>query len=219
MRMVSGGGIYLMVSYLMSYCFALRLLNPILEFLMIPLAGWESSIADFKGLLRVRCFLWLVGHERILTNADRTRRHLTCDSRCSICSVSKEDIDHALRHCLIASSVWNQIICMDGLLSAWSLHIQCLMVETDSLDAYCLIMEPDDVCGGSTLLPYTLDLISRPWEVRIHHVRRSGNVLADRMTKLASTSDLLVHRYIDLPPDCHGIIANEVSVEAATTVP
>ncbi|KAK8477357.1 hypothetical protein V6N11_021587 [Hibiscus sabdariffa] len=100
----------------------------------------------------------------------------------------------------------------EGLLSTWSLHIHYLIAETDSLDAYRLITEPDVVCGGSTLLPHILELISRPWDVRVQHICRSSNGLADRMANLASPSDLLIHRYVDPPHVCRDIIVSEAAV-------
>ncbi|KAK8507305.1 hypothetical protein V6N12_008646 [Hibiscus sabdariffa] len=51
--------------------------------------------------------------------------------------------------------------------------------------------------GSSTLLAFLMDLLDRPWEVRLEHVRRSGNALADRMAKKASGNDLIVCRFLD----------------------
>ncbi|KAK8978637.1 hypothetical protein V6N11_055623 [Hibiscus sabdariffa] len=51
---------------------------------------------------------------------------------------------------------------LEGLLSAWSLNIQYLMVETDCFGVYRLIMEANATHNGSTLLQYILELISRP---------------------------------------------------------
>ncbi|KAK8529166.1 hypothetical protein V6N12_059954 [Hibiscus sabdariffa] len=80
-------------------------------------------------------------------------------------------------------------------------------------------MEPNVACGGSTLLPYILELISRPWKVRMQHVCRGDNILDDRMAKMALEYDLIVHRYLDPPFDCQNIVAKEAGVEAATVLP
>ncbi|KAK8984296.1 hypothetical protein V6N11_029612 [Hibiscus sabdariffa] len=114
---------------------------------------------------------------------------------------------------VLHSELWGLL---EGLLSAWSLNIPCLLVEIDSLEAYHIISEPKAACGGSTLVPYILVLISRPWEVRLHHFRRSGNVLADRTAKLAPVLDFIIHRYLDPPSDHLDIIAEEAVGEVST---
>ncbi|KAL4281998.1 hypothetical protein GQ457_03G033050 [Hibiscus cannabinus] len=90
---------------------------------------------------------------------------------------------------VLDSKLWGLF---EVLLSTWSLNIQCLMVETDRLDAYRLIMELNAESGGFTLIPYILELISRPWEVRLQHGRRSGNTLVDRIANIASEIDLFI---------------------------
>ncbi|KAK8578762.1 hypothetical protein V6N12_069106 [Hibiscus sabdariffa] len=54
-------------------------------------------IAGFKGLPRVQTFLWLIFHDRVLTNVERGRRRLTQDCSCTICGVIEGDLDHILR--------------------------------------------------------------------------------------------------------------------------
>ncbi|KAK9028235.1 hypothetical protein V6N11_068045 [Hibiscus sabdariffa] len=71
-------------------------------------------IAEFKGLPRVRMFLWLVCHERVLMNAERRRRRLTQDSSCAICGDDREDLDHLLRFCPSTIWFWNQLIRSDA---------------------------------------------------------------------------------------------------------
>ncbi|CAN1122461.1 Putative ribonuclease H protein At1g65750 [Linum perenne] len=54
---------------------------------------WRS-IWKWEGPNRVRHFLWLIAHEKVLTNSERCRRHLTDDSRCHRCPNSVEDVLH-----------------------------------------------------------------------------------------------------------------------------
>ncbi|KAK8548099.1 hypothetical protein V6N12_061021 [Hibiscus sabdariffa] len=137
----------------------------------------------------------------VLRDADR-RWIMGYTKRLGVCSV-------------LDSELWGLF---EGLLSAWSLHIRYLLVETNSLEAYRIITEPSAACGGSTLVPYILELISRPWEVRLSHVRRNENALADHMAKMALASDFIVHKYLDLPLDCLGLIEEEATGEAVTVV-
>ncbi|KAK8482274.1 hypothetical protein V6N11_019775 [Hibiscus sabdariffa] len=99
----------------------------------------------------------------------------------------------------------------ESLLSVWSLSIRRLVVETDSLGAYRLIKEYIGSCG-STLLPYILDLIARPWEIQLRHVRRGSNTLADRVAKLVTEEDFLCHRYIDPPSSCIGVLLTKAAL-------
>ncbi|KAK8533234.1 hypothetical protein V6N12_076510 [Hibiscus sabdariffa] len=72
-----------------------------------PTDFW-AVIAKFRGLPKVRNFLWLVCHLRVLTNAEQLRRHMKNDGSCSLCGFPREDIDHVLRHCPVAISVRSQ---------------------------------------------------------------------------------------------------------------
>ncbi|CAL1403368.1 unnamed protein product [Linum trigynum] len=48
---------------------------------------------------RVRSFLWLMNHDRLFTNAERGRRHLTTKKGCKICGVDLETTIHVVRDC------------------------------------------------------------------------------------------------------------------------
>ncbi|CAN1173743.1 Putative ribonuclease H protein At1g65750 [Linum perenne] len=60
----------------------------------------------WMGPSRVRHFLWLVAHDRILTNAERRRRHLTDVAACQRCRAGIEDTLHVVRDCKLAREVW-----------------------------------------------------------------------------------------------------------------
>ncbi|KAK9047572.1 hypothetical protein V6N11_053411 [Hibiscus sabdariffa] len=80
---------------------------------------WDA-INRFRGLPKVQTFLWLVSHYWLLTNAERVRRHMTNDSSCALCGFPFEDIDHVLRHCPVATSIWSQFVrlaCLDEFLA------------------------------------------------------------------------------------------------------
>ncbi|CAN1768663.1 Putative ribonuclease H protein At1g65750 [Linum perenne] len=59
---------------------------------------------------RVRHFLWLVTHDRILTNAERRRRHLTEADAYQRCRVCTEDTLHAVHDCQVAREIWSFFI-------------------------------------------------------------------------------------------------------------
>ncbi|KAL4297850.1 hypothetical protein GQ457_12G028930 [Hibiscus cannabinus] len=75
-----------------------------------PCENLWKTLNGFKGLPRVKMFLRLVCHEKILTNEERACRHLTLDHNCGFMS---EGIDHTFRGCHVAAMLWGSLICSD----------------------------------------------------------------------------------------------------------
>ncbi|CAN1848080.1 Putative ribonuclease H protein At1g65750 [Linum perenne] len=69
---------------------------------------WKT-IWNWKGPNRIRHFLWLVGHGRIMTNVERVRHHFGQDTDCNRCPGTPEDIIHALWDCKAAREVWMKL--------------------------------------------------------------------------------------------------------------
>lgn len=69
-----------------------------------------NTIWQWQGPQRVRTFLWLGYHERILTNVERARRHLSASNNCRVCNGGTETILHALRNFPGAHYVWSKLI-------------------------------------------------------------------------------------------------------------
>ncbi|KAL8143934.1 hypothetical protein V2J09_016966 [Rumex salicifolius] len=74
----------------------------------------QSDVGDIFRVLwrikvpeRIRMFLWLGVHGRLMKNAERFRRHLTSDPRCAVCSDGEETLLHLFRDCRKAKCVWN----------------------------------------------------------------------------------------------------------------
>ncbi|CAN1782187.1 Putative ribonuclease H protein At1g65750 [Linum perenne] len=64
----------------------------------------------WAGPSQIRHFLWLVAHDRILTNAEHRRRHLTDVDDCQRCRSSIEDTLRVIRDCRVAKEVWSYFI-------------------------------------------------------------------------------------------------------------
>ncbi|CAN1840120.1 Putative ribonuclease H protein At1g65750 [Linum perenne] len=64
----------------------------------------------WKGPNRVKHFLWLVAHNRLLTNAERHKRHMSTDDSCRLCPDSVEDAIHIIRDCRVAKKLWNEFL-------------------------------------------------------------------------------------------------------------
>lgn len=69
-----------------------------------------TGIWNLQAPQRLKFFLWLVVHERLMTNAHRVQRNLATDPSCRICSHHEEDINHILRHCNLAKEVWANLL-------------------------------------------------------------------------------------------------------------
>ncbi|CAI0547219.1 unnamed protein product, partial [Linum tenue] len=59
---------------------------------------------------RVRSFLWLMNHDRLFTNAERGRRHLTTEKGCKICGADLETTIHIIRDCPFARATWADML-------------------------------------------------------------------------------------------------------------
>lgn len=55
---------------------------------------------------RLKSFLWLVMHGRLLTNQMRLIRNLSDSDICPRCMAAREDMDHLLRGCSKAKTIW-----------------------------------------------------------------------------------------------------------------
>ncbi|KAK9001422.1 hypothetical protein V6N11_083206 [Hibiscus sabdariffa] len=63
---------------------------------------------------RIRVFLWMVLHQRLMTNVERVRRGLSSDPSCPSCGCCYESILHILRDCPPTRCFWQPIIpCSD----------------------------------------------------------------------------------------------------------
>ncbi|CAN1156116.1 Putative ribonuclease H protein At1g65750 [Linum perenne] len=80
---------------------------------------WKNTW-QWKGPNRVRHFLWLAAHDRLLTNDQRTRRTFTTDPHCPLCPGQIENTLHILRDCPFASSVWTELGIYDQTEALWS---------------------------------------------------------------------------------------------------
>ncbi|CAN1804498.1 Putative ribonuclease H protein At1g65750 [Linum perenne] len=77
--------------------------------------GIWKKIWSWKGPQRIRQFLWTAVHNRLLTNTERQRRHLTNSAECGLCVDTPESLDHILRHCPLAEQVWSRTMPPDKL--------------------------------------------------------------------------------------------------------
>ncbi|QHO25231.1 Putative ribonuclease H protein [Arachis hypogaea] len=90
----------------------------------------------WKGPERVRTFLWLVIHNAILTNVERSRRHLTTDNACPRCRQHEESILHLLRDCSYARRVWQRLIPANGIHSFFNTSLHDWLILNLTANSY-----------------------------------------------------------------------------------
>ena len=64
----------------------------------------------WKGMERIKVFLWQVASGSLLTNHARWSRHMAADPSCTRCNAGlHETIMHALRDCPILHGFWSKL--------------------------------------------------------------------------------------------------------------
>ena len=64
---------------------------------------WKAPVCE-----RIRMFIWLALHDRLLSNVQRVARRLSDDPRCTRCGADEESLDHILRRCPFSFIIWNK---------------------------------------------------------------------------------------------------------------
>ncbi|CAL1367615.1 unnamed protein product [Linum trigynum] len=59
---------------------------------------------------RVHAFFWLAAHQRLLTNSERQRRHLTDTTTCSVCGAADETTLHVVRDYSFTRAAWVEFL-------------------------------------------------------------------------------------------------------------
>ncbi|CAN1135617.1 Putative ribonuclease H protein At1g65750 [Linum perenne] len=73
-----------------------------------------NKIWKLEGCQRIRQFLWLAANDRLLTNAERQRRHIANNADCGLCIGLMETTEHILRGCPLARQVWEKALDLRG---------------------------------------------------------------------------------------------------------
>ncbi|CAN0830454.1 Putative ribonuclease H protein At1g65750 [Linum grandiflorum] len=125
---------------------------------------WRK-VWTWQGPNKICHFLWLASHGRLLTNVERRRRHLTNNAACAICGNHEESVDHILRKCPFAATVWRDFIPTSHQQEFFSQNFENWWYDQISHSDKSLV----------------------DWEVRLKHVYREANVLADYIANIGHT--------------------------------
>lgn len=74
----------------------------------VPSGEW-IWIWKIPCIERIRTFLWLIMHDRLLTNFTHFYRHMTTSADCPRCTGIEENLSHLLRDCPIARETWQRL--------------------------------------------------------------------------------------------------------------
>lgn len=72
-------------------------------------------------------FMWLVRHGKIMCNEERKKRHLTVDENCHTCANEVEIVEHFVKRCPIAKSIWKSLLGTRGFQQTESLGFRELI--------------------------------------------------------------------------------------------
>ncbi|KAE8684401.1 hypothetical protein F3Y22_tig00111131pilonHSYRG00159 [Hibiscus syriacus] len=75
---------------------------------------WKR-IHHYRGIQRIKIFMWLACQGKLMSNDEMARRHFTSDTGCFVCTNGTETIDHVLMYCPPALAIWNDLIKNDKL--------------------------------------------------------------------------------------------------------
>ncbi|KAK9037445.1 hypothetical protein V6N11_022356 [Hibiscus sabdariffa] len=76
---------------------------------LAPNGVWKV-VSGFRGLQRIKSFLWLLAKDKLLTNVERVRCYITVNGRCDAYGASMESTHHLFRECQIVVAVWKGLI-------------------------------------------------------------------------------------------------------------
>eukprot|EP00253_Pinus_taeda_P031614 PITA_31614 len=74
----------------------------------IPDRVWKDLWQN-QGWMKIKLFMWLVQHKKILTWDNLQKRGVSGPSKCQLCESQEETIEHLLNLCPITSTLWNGI--------------------------------------------------------------------------------------------------------------
>ncbi|KAE8696076.1 hypothetical protein F3Y22_tig00110676pilonHSYRG00016 [Hibiscus syriacus] len=87
---------------------------------------------------------------------------------------------------VLEAELWGEF---EGLLHAWRLGKRQAILETDSADAYRLLIRNSPKVASPTIIMHILELLERQWKVEIKHIRRDANKIADSLATMAQKKE------------------------------
>ncbi|CAN1191033.1 Putative ribonuclease H protein At1g65750 [Linum perenne] len=132
---------------------------------------------DWQGPNKIKHFMWIVMQGKLMTNLERTRRHISHSDTCTVCGRGAESLDQLFRYCDVATAVWNA--CLPQVLSPTQRQWDFETWWSNNVGFH--------------------DLKARDWVIQIHHIYREANFAADYLANLGHSFELgtFVHQSPD----------------------
>ncbi|CAN1129383.1 Putative ribonuclease H protein At1g65750 [Linum perenne] len=188
---------------------------------------WKK-IWKWEGPNKIRHFMWLLNHGKLMTNVERGRRRLTDNLECPHCRGVNEDLNHVFRECSFAAQTWNRVLpqALQGEKRAMAFKDWwCEGVNEDTTssifgftlwllwhrrnksifeDNAMSVEEITNQCSHqhSNLIRRFQELKSRQWDVTIEHIYREANFAADYLAN--SGHELELGTFV-FPFPCNGL--------------
>ncbi|KAF7814111.1 putative ribonuclease H protein At1g65750 family [Senna tora] len=84
----------------------------------------KEPIWSWQGPQRIKSFLWLCGHDKVLSNVAHKHRGMTEEDGCAKCGESQEDLLHFLKDCSNIKNVWLRLVKSKHWLAFFNLNLR-----------------------------------------------------------------------------------------------
>ncbi|KAK8521567.1 hypothetical protein V6N12_031461 [Hibiscus sabdariffa] len=111
---------------------------------------WKLAVPQ-----RLRLFLWLALNQKLMTNAERSRRGISPSPCCHLCGVMIESVIHVLRDCSPARAIWDSILSPAQTSNFFSSGVAKWLLDNISVASFSL----------SGTLPWNLLFSSCVWQI------------------------------------------------------
>ncbi|XP_028070017.1 uncharacterized protein LOC114272492 [Camellia sinensis] len=182
--------------------------------------GW---IWKLKVPLKLKSFLWLVLHDKLLTNHKRATRGITNDPKCPY-YVNIETIEHLLRLCPQALQICGYYgkpeICTRLEAELWAVYKGLTIILQRGFNQVIIEMDAEQVvqllskdigerCPFRGIVE-DARITMRGCDCTIQHIRRDANICADAMAKLGEyqPAELLIVQ--DPPAELRPLLVEDI---------
>ena len=122
--------------------------------------------------------------------------------------IAMEDLFVLLGHCpVVVAELWGALYALE---LAWSLDISHLILELDSSSAVSLIKHcVDRRHPYAPLILKIKHLLDRSWQIKVEHIFREANRVADFMTSMGHALDFGLHVFYNPPERLYGVLSKD----------
>ncbi|KAJ8429835.1 hypothetical protein Cgig2_000163 [Carnegiea gigantea] len=172
--------------------------------------GKWRTIWKVKAPQKMKVLLWLVSHDALLSNEKRVKRGLATDPNCLLCANVTENTEHILRPCSEAIGIWQyferagQGVHDPNIAVQEWIHRNITLVGTDGNWPIKFVT----IVWWLWRWRNDKMLLELPnWEVKVTHVFREANQVADAMANIGLGLDCSFMAFREPPKEVEGSLA------------